>query len=110
MSEFAIAPLVGFPTLLDPCFVLTHPFLPPWKMSRQGKRLLVWCSNRLFDQQGIAIPAPFEPINFPAQPRLSAINAPSIQEYRAAHLAVRLVSFRLFQDRDGNERPDAPIK
>src|SRR5260370_6280985 len=93
VSEFAIAPLVGFPTLLDPRFVLAHSFLPQGKMSMQANRLLISCSNRLFDQQGRAIPARFEPINFPAQPRLSAINAPSIQKDRTAHLAVRLVIF-----------------
>src|SRR5438309_3845621 len=110
MGQLPVPALVGFPARFDARFIRTYPLLPARKMSWQGKLLLVSCGKRLLDQRSITIPARFEPINFPAQTGLPPINASSIQKDRTAHLTIRLASFRLFQDRDGDERPHAPIK
>src|SRR5260370_42607585 len=77
-------------------------------MGGQGSPLLVSRSPRVLDQQGIPLPAGFQAVNLTAQACLSPINATSVQKDWAAHLAVRLVAFRFFQDRDRDERADSP--
>src|SRR5260221_5844423 len=77
----------------------------------RGKRyvLLLTCVARLLDQLVRALLARFEPINFPTQAGLPPIQSSAIEKDRAADLTVRLLPLRFFEDRDRDQRADAPV-
>ena len=43
VGQFAVAPFILLPALLDACVIGTHPFLPASEMSRQRVCLLLVC-------------------------------------------------------------------
>src|SRR5258708_7019117 len=98
MGQLPVTALIGFPARFDTRFILAHPLLPPRKMSGQGNLVLVFGGKRLLDELRIAITTGFEAVNFPAQPRLPAIDASCIQEDRATYLTVRLVGISHFEN------------
>src|SRR5258708_25500065 len=110
MREFAIAPFILLPALLDACFVIAYLLLPAREMGRQRGMVLGGSGERLVDESVIVLAARLEPVNFAAQTGLSAIDAPGIQEHRATHLAVGLLALALFQHGHRDQRTYAPIK
>src|SRR5258708_33587900 len=109
MGEFTVPWFILLPTLFDARFVVAHPFLPAREISRQRRVLFGVGGERLLEERVIALAARFEPVNLPAQASLSPIDAARVQEDWAAYLAVRLLAFRLFEDRNRDKRSDAPI-
>src|SRR5260370_9265127 len=109
MRQFAVAPFILLPALLDACFVVAYLLLPARKMGRQRGMLLRVSLERLLDERVIVLAARLEPVNFAAQTGLSAIDAAGIQEHRATHLAVGLLAFALFQPGHCDQRTYAPI-
>src|SRR5260370_28589818 len=110
MREFAIAPFILLPALLDAYFVVAYLLLPARKMGRQRGMLLRVSLERLLDERVVVLAARLEPVNFAAQTGLSAIDAAGIQEHRATDLSRRLVACALFQHCHREQRPDGPIQ
>src|SRR5260221_12869268 len=109
MRQFTVPSFILLPTLFDARGVRAHPFLPAREISGQRRVLFGVGGERLLDEGIIALAARFEAVNFPAQTSLSPIDAAPVQEDWAGYHAVRVVPFRLFQDRNRDKRSHAPI-
>jgi hypothetical protein len=107
VHEFAVAPFIFLPAGLDPSLKGRDPGLPAGEMARQRDVLLLVGLSGALDQQGIALFAGLEAVNFTAQTGLSAIQATGVQKHRTAHLAGRLVSLAHLQHADRDQRPDS---
>jgi hypothetical protein len=97
--------------VFDPRVVILDALLPTWKMSRERSLLLLVRFDGLGNERLIGLFAGFQAINLPAQAGLSPVDTPGIQKQRAADLLEWLIArIRLFEDGNGNERANSPIK